>query len=336
MRVQGMHTTSTRHHVILAALLLGIVSTGCTAAATGETGGGDQVAYQYDVPGERRIGILLLSDDHTPVPLGADTNSGLERHPDWSPDGRQLVFTAANAAGTDDLWIADADGADAVKVQECTAPCLGVDEAAWSPDGTRIVFQRLVQEHGVVTSTLELLDVGSGDATVVLTAPPNSVVLAPRWSPDGQHLVVEHLLLDGPAYDDLPIGDRLELVDLGAAVPELRPLTDAAEFGNNPDWSPTAPLIVFAAQVPGSTLQDLFVMAPDGTQRRRLTTLADNGDLAVQPTFSPDGRTVLFVRRSGRQFTPTLMEVAVDGGPPVALGGATEVRGEHPRRRPAS
>jgi hypothetical protein len=68
--------------------------------------------------------------------------------PAWSPDGRRIAFLqgedlpgdpAGSALGSG-LWIADADGSNAVKVatMEC---CLGaVESFGWSPDGSELVW----------------------------------------------------------------------------------------------------------------------------------------------------------------------------------------------------
>ncbi len=52
--------------------------------------------------------------------------------PQWTPDGKRLVFVSENA-----LWIVNADGTDAKKLTEHPS---GNRHPRWSPDGSRIAF----------------------------------------------------------------------------------------------------------------------------------------------------------------------------------------------------
>jgi TolB protein len=58
--------------------------------------------------------------------------------PDWSPDGRSLVFSSTRASGQHDLWVMRADGKS---VRRLTGRPSSDDWGArWSRDGTRIAF----------------------------------------------------------------------------------------------------------------------------------------------------------------------------------------------------
>ena len=114
--------------------------------------------------------IHLVRTDGSDVsfPL-ADVPGGEQLHPDWSPDGRFIAFDVANDAGTYDIWIADTADWSFELVVDCVAPCLWANEPAWSPDGTTIAFQRHSMDGEAEISSLELLDVASGNLETVLT-----------------------------------------------------------------------------------------------------------------------------------------------------------------------
>lgn len=65
--------------------------------------------------------------------------------PQFSPDGRFVGFLRSELQGRPQLWIAPADGGEAVRATD--AP-LGVDEFAFSPNSTRIAFVARVPEPG--------------------------------------------------------------------------------------------------------------------------------------------------------------------------------------------
>ena len=297
----------------------------------------------YQSGGPFGYGIYLVRRDGTDLlfPIRG-VPSGVQEHPDWSPDGAQLLLTVTESeddgSETEDIWVADTATWQVERLVDCEAPCTWADEPAWSPDGASIAFQRLVEEEGGLSSTLELLDVATGATRVVLVAPARRGILAPRWSPDGGRLVVELLELAGGGADTEITGDGLAIVDLTAATPALQEIVPSDRFANNPDWSPAGDLIVFSAPdeggEPGGKLSDLWTVRPNGPGPVRVTDLAAAGGTAIHPTFTPDGSRILFVLddpAAGRQ--DVIAAVRLDGTD-LRQATPTSTTAVHPRLRP--
>lgn len=294
-------------------------------------------AGNVPLPGEAWIasqadfGIRLVRPDGTGAHMAFPLVPGGEQlHPDWSPEGDRLSFTVRGE--TDEIWIGDADGSDTRKVVECQDPCAWADEAAWSPDGTSLIFQRMVSKDGAGVSTLEILDLATDQGRIVLTAPAGRAFYQPRWSPDGTQVVTEFVKMAGTAFDSDVIGVSLAIVDLAAATPTLRELTDADELTNSPDWSPATDLIVFAQPNSPSGFDgpsDLVTIRPDGTGRTVVTSVGPRDGQTPQPAWSPDGTRIIFVLPDS-----TMATVAVDGTDQAHAVFQDPTSGLHPRYRP--
>jgi Tol biopolymer transport system component len=277
-------------------------------------------------------GVHFVRPDGTGLHRWTAGVPGTHEHPDWSPDGDRILLNAVMPDGTEDLWIGAADGSDAQMLLDCVAPCVWLDEAAWSPDGTEVAVQRLTRGAGRQTiSTLERLEVATGRTTIILTMPTQEIVLAPRWAPDGRRLVVEHLHLVEDHIDADVDRGGIGIVDLDAATPTVQPITEGA-FENSPDWSPGGELVLWSQ--PGAEGgSDVWVGAPDGSGARRVTDLASSGDGADQPAFAPDGRSIVFVWSEAGGST-RIGQVDVDGSGLRSATGDVEIDGMHPRLRP--
>ena len=239
--------------------------------------------------------ILLARDDGSDSHLvwGSDSSvSGLgQYHPDWSPDGATIAFTN-EYFGAKDIWLVDAAGRIHGSCTTAPSRChsstfphsrqrrgagRGGVPPTWEP--TVSVSRR---------SALILIDTASGRADEISVLEGTHTVYAyPRWSPDGDALVVSIGKFD--ETDTTWLGEAIAILrrtDTGWSKPKV--ITDFAAFGSYPDWSPAGDRIVFAANDPGWFINivnnsglsvdltgitpDLFTVRPDGSRLKQSPT----------------------------------------------------------------
>jgi Tol biopolymer transport system component/DNA-binding winged helix-turn-helix (wHTH) protein len=100
--------------------------------------------------------------------------------PQWSPDEKEILFTAYFLAKQPQLYVVPSDGGTPrALLPEGSSG--SVRSGDWSSDGKQILFDHF--EHGV--SDVRILERSSGK---VETLPDSRDLVQPRWSPDGKHI----------------------------------------------------------------------------------------------------------------------------------------------------
>ena len=110
----------------------------------GEEGSNPSVANRSDrlayVRGSKTVDIWRL-DLTSPHPENSATkliySTRLQRVPQYSPDGKKIVFES-DRSGTHEIWMADADGSNLVRLTSFNGPQTGSPN--WCSDGQRIAF----------------------------------------------------------------------------------------------------------------------------------------------------------------------------------------------------
>jgi Tol biopolymer transport system component len=125
----------------------------------------------------------------------------------------------------------------------------------------------------------------------------------PAWSPDGRRLA---------CVSRTSRGMKIEVMDEVGA--NRRTLTGAG-VALAPSWSPDGQSIVYAyTAVPGTPFK-VWVMRPDGTGQRPITTGSSDDNV---PTWSPEGTRIAFTsNREGGRYRIWVMDA--DGGNARAL-----------------
>jgi len=100
--------------------------------------------------------------------------------PRWSPDGKQIVFSAGQYGKPWKIFLVSAQGG---ATQELLSENLSEMDPSWSPDGKRIAFGRLAYAEN---KDIEILDLQTHQISVL---PGSQANFSPRWSPDGRFLV---------------------------------------------------------------------------------------------------------------------------------------------------
>ena len=271
-------------------------------------------------------------------------------HPDWSPDGRRIALVAEPSADESEIWAIDADGSGPRTLAACTkAPCVGFAAPVWSPDGKQLAFQRYLQPTAKGYEddqiAIEVLDLSSGKTRVVALSPVVAggkyvEYVYPRWSPDGMRIVFAVHTYPTPPTDENILSSTIAVVKAdGSEVDAPRILTDPALFGSYPDWSPDGQRIVFNTYPIGSfqdttKAQNLYTIRPDGTGLTQITHFGENDARAIEPTWTPDGKRIIFVHIARSASDPwgerKIAFVDADGSNLTVL----KWFGTHPRLRP--
>lgn len=216
-----------------------------------------------DLEADEYVGHLWLVPTDGSAPPRPLTRGHRDTSPVWSPDGRWVAFVRAEPKGKPQLHVVEATGGEPVALTD--AP-LGAGDPRWSPDSRRLVYVARVPDAGryvpdgdpsaeaprlitsfqyrmddlgftsdrprhlfVVDLPAPLLERGERPAALPASrrvTDGDGDVHAPRWLPDGRHVVAVAAV--HPNRDEDLRTDAV-LVDADADEPTApRPLTDAA------------------------------------------------------------------------------------------------------------
>ena len=278
--------------------------------------------------------VRLVHPDGTRDHILTEVPGPGQEHPDWSPDGRRLVMDV----GFQGLWVVDVDSAgESVgprEIYSCRAPCVFVQDGAWSPDGTEIAFLRYSERASdpdlAAPPEVVGVNVGTGQLRVIHTSPnPSAVPFSPRWSPDGKRLVIDEALYASDRLDEGEVvGERVVVVAADGSNTRQE-LTDLSWFTGQVDWGRNGRIVT-------TQRGNLWTMKPNGAQLRQLSNYDGVNTHAIHPTWTPTGNAVIFTYVRGRfgiDDRPTLGLTGRSGRPTTVWSTRGPVI-THPRLQP--
>jgi len=208
---------------------------------------------------------------------------------DWSPDGSAILALRERGSAMELVRVSTADGSARVLLSD-PGGWGSSQRARFSPDG-RFVAVSLVRDAGTTRSDVVVLSAGGGNTTVVAGHPAEDLLLA--WTPDGSALV---FLSDRSGTWDI------WRVRVAAGKQQGAPELLKRDFGGDSDVLGLAPDGVLYYKTQTFTghlftgaldLESGRVVGPPQPVTTRYTSPP------VQPTWSPDGKSLAYISRWG-------------------------------------
>jgi hypothetical protein len=231
------------------------------------------------------------------TPLISESPDEVDLGPGFSRDGTKISYLRS-VIGGQQLVVANPDGSDAHPV---TPVMDAIDQADWSPDGSRIVVLSRVlsvgQIHVVTTDRSGL------DTTIVLRFPANEV----SWlAPNGAEILFrgEHLFDKDPPPGIFAIGPD----GSGLRPLSTRPATNAADY-QDVSGSPDGTKILYREDGQTGQFQIHVLDLPTGQDRVLPWPPTAAGQTSA--VFSPDGVHVAYLRLSSGVNSRLLFQLVV-------------------------
>jgi TolB protein len=200
--------------------------------------------------------------------------------PDWSPDGRFIVYTSYKEHNPD-LILLDPDG------RKRRRPLLrlpGINSApAWSPDGSKI---SLVLSKD---SNSEIYVLNRWRKLTRLTRHFN-IDTSPTWSPDGNKIAFTSDR-SGTGRPQIYIMDSTKGDRAGVTR-----ITFQSRYNDNPSWSPDGDKIAFTSMVKSN-----FQIKIYNIETRQTVDITSGPGSKEEPTWSPDGQFLAYRLTRGRK-----------------------------------
>lgn len=270
-----------------------------------------KIAFTSDRDGNREI-YVMDADGKNEVRL--TSNTIVDDNPAWSPDGRKLAFVSQNATGAFGVFLMNGDGTRRSEITPITPLPFRYKLISWSPDGTRLAISQangidIVDADGNNRRSLTFgFDAAwSPDGSKILFATPRisgnpgtlktinpdgtglrtfldgvsllgyQIVGYPDWSPDGSRVA---LIGSDTANQDIfttnSDGTRTQFFtgECGGLSPQ------GCGYITSLDWSPDGTKMVYGAY------GNLYSVDQFGNDRTVLAFIGTNSNPSWQPLAS--------------------------------------------------
>ena len=241
---------------------------------------GRTIAFNSDRLGEMNIWLRNVADS---TERQLTNGPGGDYQPNWSPDGKSVAFFSARG-GSADIWaVQTSDG----RLTRLTDDPATDTNPFYSPDGKQIAF---LSDRGGRSALWVMNADGSGQRRLTSVVAEGHFL---RWTPDGRGIVFRS-----------ESGTQIHIFRVGVEDGSLTPMPDVAS-GAHMSFSPDRSLIL---DVRGH--KSLWVYPLNGGPPRQVFAFADPDVRIDYPTWSPDGKWILFDRAAPRGGDLWLMEGA--------------------------
>lgn len=273
---------------------------------TGESGYFDtRVVYIAETgPADKRIKRLAIMDQDGANHRYLTDGRALVLTPRFSPTAQEITYLSYTA-GRPRVYIYNIDTGQ----QEILGDFPGMTFAPrFSPDGNRVVMSLAKDGNSEIYS----MDLRTRRVQRMTNHP--SIDTSPSFAPDGRRVVFNS-----------DRGGKQQIYVMDSDGKNVRRISFGKGRYATPVWSPRGDLIAFT-RISGGTFS-IGVMRPDGSNERILT----EGFLVEGPTWSPNGRVLMFFReqrRNGSSSGPSarLFSIDLTGGNerpvPTPAGGS--------------
>lgn len=210
----------------------------------------------------------------------------------WSHDDKRLAFTGGGSNTTSNMYIINKDGSG---LSQITDHETSYDYAPiWTQDGSKLVFRRRDGD----SNDIYIMN-SDGSNLKNITNTPNIVEGSPGWTSDG--LRIRYAEVDGGRYKfytSNPDGSDRKLI---------LQIEDEDIYGFS--WSPDETKIAYSkifydSDATGEDLPpdtdwgfDIYVMDADGSNHVKLTHTEKIGFANRNPSWSPDGKYIIFTQQ---------------------------------------
>lgn len=241
--------------------------------------------------------LLLLVACNVDDPHYSDIDGGADSDAATDPDGGPGCENLIAFTRSDGLYVVDPGGADLDTVAS------GMDEraAVWSPDGSKLLFERYI--GGVTSGTTDLFTVNADGTGATNLTNIDGYDRMGMWSPDGTKIAFMSQREDDNTSEDLYVMN----------ADGSNPVRIAVKTGAGASWSPSGDRIAYASYVSGRF--QIWVSNPDGSDAVNISNNAYGDTL---PVWSPDGAKIAFNSLRGG-FGVTVWVMNADGSQPENL-----------------
>ena len=242
-------------------------------AVTGERGPfTGKIAFVSTATGNKEI-CLMDYDGYNVQRL--TKNGSINLHPDFSPNGRELIYTSYKRRNPD-LYRRELFSGSEARIS--SRPGINVT-GAWAPDGSKIALAMSKDGNS------EIYTITKDGKLLARLTNSSAIEVSPAWSPDGSMIAF--------------VSDRLgkpQIFIMNQNGSGVHRLTTNGAYNVSPRWSPKGDRIAYCRQLGGGF--QIFAVNTDGSGDTQLTNEGNN----EHPRWSPDGRFITFSsKRNGRE-----------------------------------